>query len=309
MSRSRLSTRFLAKFFVMVVFIASLLTTFTMPAAKAQSVAAAPTTPFAVGLRQLTFYRSGRYLPTRVWYPATGTAGGSVISNAPIASGKFPLVLFSHGLTATSATYADLIVPLAAAGFIVAGPDYPYTKTGTSPSIIDVTSGNQSLDASYVITQILLLNDQSSDRFYQHLDTTYGVGAAGHSAGGMTTQGLLSQKKDSRITAAAILSGMSIGTPTGSSANVLFIHGDADTIVRYSSGRSAYTAIPWTKAFLTLVGQGHSGYIRRGGTGYTQSSNTLTDWMRWTLYGDTAAKDRLPADAAGTVTRWETVFR
>ncbi|MEU3382846.1 RICIN domain-containing protein, partial [Streptomyces caelestis] len=29
---------------------------------------------------------------------------------------------------------------------------------------------------------------------------------------------------------------------------------------------------------------------------------------RWTMYGDTAARDRLPADAAGSNTRWESVL-
>lgn len=219
-------------------------------------------------------------------------------------------MLFSHGLTGNSTTYADLTIPLASRGFVVAAPEYPNTKTGSSIDLNDVWSGNQSLDASSVISQILALNTQSGDRFYQHLDSSRGVGAAGHSAGGMTTHGLLGLKKDSRVTAAVIIAGTSIGTPSGSSANVLFIHGDQDPTVSYSGARSTYNAISWSKGFLTHVGQGHDRYVWRGGTGYQQTSNTLNDWMRWSLYGDTAARDRLPADAAlGSQTRWESIFR
>ncbi|KJK33564.1 mucin-2, partial [Lentzea aerocolonigenes] len=29
------------------------------------------------------------------------------------------------------------------------------------------------------------------------------------------------------------------------------------------------------------------------------------DWARWTMYGDTTARDRLPTDASGSNTRWE----
>jgi hypothetical protein len=32
---------------------------------------------------------------------------------------------------------------------------------------------------------------------------------------------------------------------------------------------------------------------------------TVVDWARWTMYGDTAARDRLPADAAGSKTKWK----
>jgi len=39
--------------------------------------------------------------------------------------------------------------------------------------------------------------------------------------------------------------------------------------------------------------------------GHERFPSTVVDWARWPMYGDTAARDRLPAGAAGPRTRWE----
>ena len=70
----------------------------------------------------------------------------------------------------------------------------------------------------------------------------------------------------------------------------------------YSSARQAYAELPPTKAFLTFLGGDHGNYW--GGAVVVR---TLLDWMRWGLYGDLAARDRLPADATASNTRWEFV--
>ncbi|WP_202970855.1 RICIN domain-containing protein [Saccharothrix sp. ALI-22-I] len=56
----------------------------------------------------------------------------------------------------------------------------------------------------------------------------------------------------------------------------------------------------WPKAFLTFVGGSHTSFWSD-----QRFPRTVVDWARWTMYGDTAARDRLPADAAGSNTRWE----
>jgi fermentation-respiration switch protein FrsA (DUF1100 family) len=87
---------------------------------------------------------------------------------------------------------------------------------------------------------------------------------------------------------------------------VLFVHGDADPTVSYRGGQSAYQAVPWPKAFLTVVGGDHGSYLAANGAGFDQMIRTTTDFLRWTLYGDAAALGRLSGDAtsAGT-SRWE----
>ncbi|MDX3515274.1 hypothetical protein PV755_41305 [Streptomyces caniscabiei] len=67
-----------------------------------------------------------------------------------------------------------------------------------------------------------------------------------------------------------------------------------------SSARQAYGELPAAKAFLTFRGAGHSNYF-----GDSRTINTFVDWMRWSLYGDTGARDRLRADATSSTTTWE----
>ncbi|WP_243740565.1 hypothetical protein [Streptomyces sp. 8K308] len=94
-----------------------------------------------------------------------------------------------------------------------------------------------------------------------------------------------------------------MGNPSGMvSAKSLFMHGDRDETTAYSSARQAYSEMPAPKPFLTFRGIGHSSYF-----GDSRTVNTFVDWMRRGLYGDTAARDRLPADAQGSNTTWEFV--
>jgi len=79
----------------------------------------APADPFAVGVREYQWSRGDRRLTTRIFYPATGAAGGGPVRDAPLADGVYPVCEFSHGLNGSPESYGDLIVPLAAAGFIV----------------------------------------------------------------------------------------------------------------------------------------------------------------------------------------------
>ena len=83
-------------------------------------------------------------------------------------------------------------------------------------------------------------------------------------------------------------------------ANVLFIHGDRDQVCPYSSARQAYAELPPSKAFLTFTGADHGG-TSWGNTG-TVARRTWHDWMRWSLYGDLAARGRLPTDATASAT-------
>ncbi|WP_162907684.1 RICIN domain-containing protein [Allorhizocola rhizosphaerae] len=251
----------------------------------------APSTPFAVGVRRYDWWRGSRPITTYVFYPATGTAGGSPVSNAPVANGVFPVYEYTHGLGGNpqNSTFAPA---LASAGFIVPAPHFQHTLN-------DVNSGNTSRDVSQVLTNTLALN--TSGPLAGHVRTDIGVGVCGHSMGGMTTHGLLTAWPDSRIISANPQSCLDMGNPSSTvNAKVLFVHGDQDPTTSYSSARQAYNEITWPKAFLTFLGGGHSSFWDD-----QRFRRTVQDWARWTMYGDTAARDRLPADAAGTDTRWE----
>jgi dienelactone hydrolase len=278
--------------------------------AVVQAPQAAPARPFAVGSRQLALSRgSDRPLPTTVWYPATGTPmTGRAKAGAAPAAGQFPIVLLSHGLHSLPSDLAAFGTRWAAAGFVVAAPAFPHTNRGTG-SYDQSDMANQPADGSYVISQMLALNTTAGDPLAGHLNPDK-IAATGHSAGGYTTIGMLTGGRDNRLRAAIVLSGGQMGGAyRGSPVPVLFVHGDADPTVRYDTGRAAYNALTWPKGFLTITGGNHYGYLFAGGKGFNQVAATTTDYLRWTLYGDTAAQGRLAADAtaAGT-SRWESAF-
>lgn len=262
-----------------------------------------PAQTFAVGTRTISLQRSDdRPLPTTVWYPATGDST-QVTSDAEIAAGTFPLVLASHGLTSLPSDLSAITTRLAAAGFVVAAPTYPYTnRNATEINVTDVV--NQPADALFVIDAVSGLGNSPDDPLYGHLDAD-NVAVAGHSAGGFTTAGILAAEHDARIKAAIIVSGGSLTSYTEPSASVLFIHGDADEVVPYATGRSAYTRLTWPKAFLTVLGGGHSEFLEASAPAFTPVVATITDFLRSTLYGDATAAARLPSDGATSSTQYE----
>ena len=255
-------------------------------------LATSPTTPFAVGVRRYNWTRGSRPCTTYVYYPATGTAGGNPVTDAPAANGVFPVYNFTHGFGSSPQNSLFIIRALASAGFIVPAPHFDHNVT-------DVNNGNPSKDVSQVITNTLALN--ASGPLAGRINTGIGVGVSGHSLGGMVTHGLLTSWADSRIISANPQSCVDMGNPSGSvNAKVLFVHGDRDTTTQYSSARQAYSEMTWPKAFLTFVGGSHTSFWSDA-----RFPRTVVDWARWTMYGDTAARDRLPADASGSNTRWE----
>lgn len=238
----------------------------------------APTRTFPVKTRKLQLSRGeDRPLPTTVWYPATG-------------DGPFPVIVFSHGLTARPGDYAEFLARWAGAGFVVAAPAYPHTSAGVAEfDVVDLL--NQPADASEVLTRVLALDGKAGDPLAGRLDRDH-VAAAGHSGGGITTLGMLSGTRDDRLSAAVVLAGRQVlpGAFTGSAVPVLFVHGKRDRTVRYDDGLAAFKAVPWPKALLTLPDAGH---VVTGGEDFDQVADATTDFWRWSLYGDAGAQRRL----------------
>ncbi|HEY6596427.1 MAG TPA: chlorophyllase [Asanoa sp.] len=260
----------------------------TKPApAPAVAAGKAPTRTYEVGTRRLQVNRGGtRPMAVTIWYPRAS-------------GGRFPVVLFSHGLGATPADYGPLLARWAAAGFVVAAPAYPHTSRGAADQqVFDVV--NQPADASYVLTKVLALDTRPGDALRGRLAVDR-VAAAGHSAGGITTVGLFTTARDDRLDAGIVLSGNSLGFGTafaGPAAPQLFVHGERDPVVSYASGKAAFDAVPWPKALLSLPQGDHGSSLFGSATPLRVVSDTTTEFLRWTLYGDAAAKARMPADAA-----------
>ncbi|MGK5674908.1 alpha/beta hydrolase family protein [Micromonospora sp. URMC 106] len=273
------------------------------PATAAPGTAAPPARPapeaaYAVGVRTLTVDpASARPLPVTVWYPADDNG---------VAAGRFPVVVYSHGLDSLPELHAGLTARWAAAGFVVAAPAYPHTRRGT-PRFSRADVRRQPADGWRLIRHLVRLDARGGDPLAGHLDVTR-FAAAGHSAGGFTTSGMFTSGRSERLRAGIVIAGGGMaGSFAGPAAPLLFVHGTADPIVPASVGRAAYHRTTGPAAFLSLLGQGHGEYLTPGRPGFEQVVATTTDFLRWTLYGDPAAGRRLPGDARSPgVTAYET---
>ncbi|MER7166595.1 dienelactone hydrolase family protein [Micromonospora sp. NPDC000207] len=254
----------------------------------------APTRTHAVGVRRLDLSRGeDRPLPTTVWYPARGERGGEPERGAPVAKGKFPVVVFSHGLGGRSDDYSGLLSRWAEAGFVVAAPTFPRTSGDGDGNVLDVL--NQPADVSYVLDEVLALDDTDGDPLRGRLDTGR-VAAAGHSAGGVTTIGLFTTRRDDRLDAGVVFAGTAIGFGTafaGSAAPQLFVHGELDDVVKYTAGKAVYDKVPWPKAMLSLPEGDHGRRLLSNDATLGVVSGTTVEFLRWSLYGDPAARERM----------------
>jgi poly(3-hydroxybutyrate) depolymerase len=203
------------------------------------------------------------------------------------------VVLFSHGLTASPTDYSAMLTGWARAGFVVAAPAYPFTSHGV-PAFNPLDVVNQPADASQVLTRVLALNRRPGDPLQGRIDPDR-VAAAGHSAGGITTVGLFTGARDDRLDAGIVLAGRQLmAVPfRGAPAAMLFVHGRKDRTVGYAEGLAAFKAVPWSRAMLSVTRGGHLTRDRD----FAVVVTTSTDFLRWSLYGDPAAKARIPAGA------------
>jgi fermentation-respiration switch protein FrsA (DUF1100 family) len=236
---------------------------------------APPSGTLSVSSQQVTYNREGRSLRTVVW--------------APERSGRYPAVLFSHGLNGAPEQFGALLKGWAAAGFVVIAPTYPHTTRGAADfDVYDVL--NQPADASFVLGQVL------AGPIGKRVDAGR-LAAAGHSAGAITTVGLFTTGRDARLRAGIVLAGSGLGVGTafsGTPAALLFVHGDADSLVSYASGKATYDLVPWAKAMLTIPGGNHNDpYLRPGTAGFQTVARSTLQFLRLELYGDQAARAAL----------------
>ena len=215
----------------------------------------APTGPYPVGTRTMEMKAGGRDVVVTVWYPAAAshrpfaayrrreeTTRQSSYQDvlptnsrleAPVADGRFPVLLFSPawGGRRTQNTY--LTEDLASHGYVVAAMDHPGNSGPTAyrdghvdqPATGDAMDfatlsldeinaegakevEREATDEIGVLDALEGMNQDRESPFYQRLDTTR-VGALGHSFGGAV--GAEAAIEDGRIKAALDLDGSLFG--------------------------------------------------------------------------------------------------
>ena len=152
-------------------------------------------TPVSLGAAGIAFRTA--YAPVRetdvlfnIWYPATAggreiTVGGNGVFygtnagvNAPRLSGRFPLVLISHGSGGNAGQFGWIASRLAEAGYVVVLPNHPGTTSGNASAEAAVRVWERPADLTAVLDEIT----QNSDD-YPYIDTDR-IAALGFSAGG-----------------------------------------------------------------------------------------------------------------------------
>ena len=242
--------------------------------------------PLGVGETTLTLPTDGA--PVEVWYPATGPsvagraeatydvaswlppalkklipAGFTVsypsggVRGVPVAPGRYPLVVFSHGYAGFRDQSTFLTARLASWGFVVAAPDH------FSRDLTEVLGGPKgaTTDVGDLKATIALMGAQNtspSSPFHGHLDTGL-VGAVGHSAGGAAVEALAAT--DSRVTTFVGLAGATVGS-LGQTRRVpnqpgMLMSGTSDHVISDVSMIAAYGRMHRPKRMILLHGAGH----------------------------------------------------
>lgn len=198
-----------------------------------------------------------RVLPTLVLYPKEHKREHA----------QFPLIVFSHGFTASGPDYASVLRPWVAHGYVVAAPTFPLSSGDApgGPTILDYP--NQPGDVSFVITQMLRLDDTVGSPLFNLIDPQ-SIGVAGHSLGAITTLGVADNSccKDNRIDAAVSIAGIELPFTGGTYFNghtgpLLLIHGTADHTVPYAASQALYADARFQTFFLTLDGAPHTAFF------------------------------------------------
>jgi len=279
----------------------------------------APAGTYAVGRAERTFVdrsrttaahggqpeQDSRTLKALVLYPAESPG-----DRARAISGRWPLIVFSHGSTREGIDYEATLSWWVSAGYVVVAPDFPLSKTGTPGGTRYTDFEAQAGDVSFVIDQVIADTDPGLP--LGQLVDPENIGAGGQSFGAITTLTAMAAIccADERIDAATEFAGMWLPTSTGTDVDhrarnrpILFVHGDRDPTVPYAQGRKAWETIRAPGGFLTLVGSGHDdGYFGGGSTALDRlvSDATLAFYDRW-LKGDPSGTARLHSsiDSAG----------
>ena len=161
-----------------------------------------------VGVRQIaaSSKERGINLAVTVWYPADSGGkpitlgesvffvGTSVMQNAPISDGKFPLILLSHGagLAGNAQALSWIAIPLAKHGFVVAAPTHP-GNTGANRSAAE-TMKLWLRPADITET----LNAMDKDSFFKEHFEHDKVGTLGLSMGGNTALAIAGARMDAK---------------------------------------------------------------------------------------------------------------
>ena len=206
---------------------------------------------------------AGRVLEVVALYPAAGDPGapGSIIDGAEPAPGRFPLVVYSHGVGSGGLERNDSLARWVRAGYVVLAPTFPLSS-GT----FDVSDlPNQPGDVAFVVQTFRSRVQDPSDLLHDRVRSAC-VGLAGHSLGGATSLAAALDPCCSSIDPEAVIdiAGVLLQVSAGATLEdapvlpTLIVHGAQDATVPYAQSERAFDLLQGPRWLLTFPEGGHN---------------------------------------------------
>jgi Chlorophyllase len=263
--------------------------TTTTIATTTTTTAPPPVRPYPVGWTLLdltdpsrpTAFKTGRHLPTYVFYPAVGPGGGAETRGAPGVGKAWPIIIFAGGYNTTLADYHDVVHHLAQAGFVVAMPFFPLATAGGPLNENDLV--NEPGDITFVLDQVIAAG--AGTGVLQGMVDGGHVALIGHSDGGEAVLGAayLPGQVDAR--ASVVIAGAAAGVLLGNHGesdvahDVMIVQGTADTINPASYGDRLFATTGSPKAYLLLLNAPHLEPWSAANQWHGVVETTMVDWL------------------------------
>ena len=237
------------------------------------------------GVRQLKVQdpQIGKSFPAIVQYPSALPSKGHMIGpyhfdatlDAPLAPGRFPVCLISHGAGGSHLLYRSIASYLAKRGFILVSPEHPGdNRNDNSLSNTDTAAASRPRQASLAIDAVLL------DELLGPAADPRRVCALGHSMGGYTALALagghprsragqpIAVQADARVRAAVLLAPstdwfLAPGSLADVRSPILVITGARDQLTPARNIEQALAGLPKgvLRDLIVVEGAGHHAFL------------------------------------------------
>ena len=285
---------------------------FTVLLATALALLAATSTPTvaAPAFRAADTVKLEKYVDSSRRTPAAGRFAGSdnrtleVEYHVPDGHGPFPVVLWSHGKGTPLGSYDVLAEQFTSRGYLFVAPSYPLLGafSPAGPDGAEFDKVNQPADASFVLSRMIVQSEDPGHWLHGLVDTGR-IGAAGESAGGFTTLGLLNSCcSDRRIRAAFVVAPAMQSGPRGTlpgqwftSRNppIMFMQSSGDGEVSIANTQDFYAKMQPPKYFMQTKGGNHYDVVRSSGDLRRAIEGSMVAFFDAYLKGDTSGFARL----------------
>lgn len=216
----------------------------------------------------------------------------------PNRKGRFPLIVFAHGLAGHPRKFTQLFAVWAAAGYVVAAPTFPLTNDRAPMNVGDLV--NQPGDVSFVMGEVLALAARRESRLYRAVKKKR-IGAGGLSLGGITTYNVVYGDccRDARVTAAMVLNTVRPGVVVDGHVPLLIAHSDTDPLLPYAPAVQAFAEAEPPVWLHTFFGASHATQWEDTVTPYDDVAErvTLDFWNATLKKKKRRARKRLERDA------------